>query len=120
LDLEKLRFGNRLNVLFEMEGQIADKCVPPLILILFLENSFKHGVKNILAKIDIEISLKVKDGFLFFQVKNPVAQHNTGPGNMGIGLKNVRRRLELLYGDTYKLDTVENDNKYVASLKMPV
>jgi LytS/YehU family sensor histidine kinase len=120
LDLEKLRFGKRLNVLFEMEGQIADKCIPPLILILFLENSFKHGAMNIAAKIDIEISLKVKDEFLFFQVKNPVADHDAVPGNMCIGLKNVRRRLDLLYGDTYKLETAEKDHKYIVSLKIPV
>ena len=101
LDLEKLRFGQRLVVTFEMEGQIEEVSIPPMILILFLENSFKHGVKNNLNKIRIDISLKVEEGFLFFGVKNPVGE-NTSTGNTGIGLKNAKRRLELLYGNNYQ------------------
>src|SRR5580704_8757361 len=80
LDLEKLRFGQRLIVTFEMEGPIEEVAIPPMILILFLENSFKHGVKNNLNKIRIDISLKVATGFLFFTVKNPV-EENTSTGN---------------------------------------
>ena len=119
LDLEKLRFGQRLVVTFEMEGQIEEVNIPPMILILFLENSFKHGVKNNLNKIRIEISLKVEEGFLFFRVKNPVAE-NTSTGNTGIGLKNAKRRLELLYGNNYRLDLSEKQNEFIVSLKMPV
>ena len=119
LDLEKLRFGQRLVVTFEMEGQIEEVNIPPMILILFLENSFKHGVKNNLNKIHIAISLRVADGFLFFGVKNPVGD-NTSTGNAGIGLKNAKRRLDLLYGDNYHLDLSEKQNEFIVSLKMPV
>lgn len=119
LDLEKLRFGQRLIVTFEMEGSIEEVNIPPMILILFLENSFKHGVKNNLNKIQIDISLKVAGGFLFFTVKNPVAE-NTSTGNTGIGLKNAKRRLELLYGNNYRLDLLEKQNEFIVSLKMPV
>ena len=66
LDLEKLRFGQRLVVIFEMEGPIEEVSIPPMILILFLENSFKHGVKNNLNKIRIDISLKVEDRISIF------------------------------------------------------
>jgi LytS/YehU family sensor histidine kinase len=120
LDLEKLRFGRRLHVSFEIEGQIADVCVPPLIFILFVENSFKHGAKNIVNKIQIDISLKVEDEFLFFRVQNPVSVIDATPLSTGIGLKNVRRRLELLYADNYNLETVRKENEYIVSLKIPV
>jgi len=67
LDLEELRFGKRLTILFKVEGETDEVYIPPLILILFIENSFKHGVKNIVDKIEIEICLKVENENLFFQ-----------------------------------------------------
>ena len=119
LDLEKLRFGQRLVVTFEIDGQIEEVSIPPMILILFLENSFKHGVKNNLNKIRIDISLKIREGFLFFEVKNPV-EENRSTENRGIGLKNAKRRLELLYGNNYRLDLLEKEHEFIVSLKMPV
>ena len=120
LDLEKLRFGQRLSISFEIEGQIEDACIPPLVLIFFVENSFKHGVRNIVDKIKIDIQLKVESDFLFFQVKNPVSEKNALLTNTGIGLKNVKRRLELLYGDNFNLETEKKEKEYIASLKIPV
>jgi two-component system LytT family sensor kinase len=119
LDLEKLRFGQRLSVHFEIEGEIEEVSIPPMILILFVENSFKHGVKNNVNKINIEISIRVDGPFLFFRVKNPVGE-NKPSENRGIGLKNAGRRLELLYGHRYQLDISEKDNEFTVSLKMPV
>lgn len=118
LDLEKLRFGQRLSVSFEIEGEIDEVSIPPMILILFVENSFKHGVKNNINKIIIEIFLKVEGAYLFFSIKNPVGE-NAPRENTGIGLKNARRRLELLYGKNYQLDISEKDNEFNVSLKMP-
>lgn len=120
LDLEQLRFGQRLAVSFNVKGETDEQRIPPMILILFLENSFKHGVKNNLNKIKIEITLTVDQGMLFFQVKNPVPENNIPSANTGIGLKNVKRRLELLYGPHYTLDISEQDKQYIVSLKMPV
>jgi two-component system, LytTR family, sensor kinase len=118
LDLEKLRFGQRLSVSFEIEGKIDEVSIPPMILILFVENSFKHGIKNNINKIIIEISIKVEGAFLFFIIKNPIGE-NASNENTGIGLRNARRRLELLYGKNYQLDISEKDNDFIVSLKMP-
>ena len=120
LDVESLRFGERLNVTFDIEGQIEQINIPPMVLILFLENSFKHGVKNNLNKINIDILLKVESGYLYFQVMNPVTADDKTTENAGIGLKNVRRRLDLLYGNDYLLDTTVAENTYTVTLKMPV
>ncbi len=119
LDLEKLRFGQRLSVPFEIEGKIDDVNIPPMILILFVENSFKHGIKNNIHKIVIEISLIVEETFLLFSIKNPIGE-NISKENAGIGLKNARRRLDLLYGSRYQLDITDENNEFVVSLKMPV
>jgi len=120
LDLEKLRFGQRLTVLFEIEGETTDKTIPPLILILFVENSFKHGVKNIVNDIFIEIGLKIEKDFLHFTVTNPVEGSPNSKENNGIGLKNVRRRLDLLFGNRYQLDLQNKQGKYRVLLKIPV
>jgi LytS/YehU family sensor histidine kinase len=119
LDLEKLRFGQRLTVLFEIEGQIEEVSIPPMILILFVENSFKHGIKNNVNQIHIDISLRMQGEYLYFRIKNPAGNH-TSTENAGIGLKNVKRRLELLYGKNYQLDISEAENEFIVFLKIPV
>ncbi len=120
LDLEKLRFGQRLDISFDMEGPIEEVIIPPMILILFIENSFKHGVKNNVHKIRIEIDLKVAGDSLFFKVKNPLGERILQGTTTGIGLKNAARRLELLYGNQYQLDCSQSEHDFVASLKIPV
>ncbi|MBS1664966.1 MAG: histidine kinase [Bacteroidetes bacterium] len=130
LDVEQLRFGQRLSVSFTRSGFMDDVNIPPMILILFLENSFKHGVKNNINKIHIDISLNVDKHFLYFKVENPYTEHpsaDTAHTNAsdpihakGIGLKNVRRRLDLLFPDAYTLDIQVKDNIFIVSLKMPL
>jgi two-component system, LytTR family, sensor kinase len=119
LDLEKLRFGQRLDISFDMEGPIEEVKIPPMILILFIENSFKHGIKNNVHKIRIEIDLKVAGDSLFFKVKNPLGERILQGKTTGIGLKNAARRLELLYGNQYQLEYSQSENDFVASLKIP-
>ncbi|HTE25401.1 sensor histidine kinase [Flavitalea sp.] len=119
IDLEKLRFGNRLVIEFEVCGDPAGLRIPPLLLILFVENSFKHGVRNNIGKTEIKACLKIESGFISFRIENPVSVSDA-PSSGGIGLKNVKRRLELLYGDKYKLDTIAEAGKYTAILRLPV
>jgi len=120
LDVEQLRFGQRLSVSFTLQGKTEEMNIPPMILILFIENSFKHGVKNNINKINIDISLRVENGFLRFRVENPAPEEEVSTENAGIGLKNGRRRLDLLYGDGYSLDTSTANGIYIAELKIPV
>lgn len=127
LDVEQLRFGSRLSISFTIEGVTAGVQIPPMILILFLENSFKHGVKNNISHILLTIRLTVKAGHLFFHVENPAPEEEHALLNFrhtddarGIGLKNVRRRLDLLYGDRYTLDIREENKVFMVSLKMPL
>jgi two-component system LytT family sensor kinase len=120
LDVEQLRFGKRLSVSFTISGLIKEANIPPMVLILFLENSFKHGFKNNISRIQLTIFLQVADGHLFFRVENPVSEEENAGGNNGIGLKNVRRRLDLLYGNRYTLDIREADSIFIVSLKIPL
>jgi len=119
LDVEKLRFGQRLSINFTWSGFAGDISIPPMILILFLENSFKHGVKNNISKIHIDIALWLDDQFLYFRVDNPVTLDEP-PNEKGIGLANVRRRLDLLYEDRYSLDIKTDNGIFSVLLKMPL
>lgn len=120
LDVEQLRFGNRLTISFNIEGDTTGIQIPPMILILFLENSFKHGVKNNISNILLTICLRVESDHLLFHVENPISEEEKDPNAKGIGLSNVRRRLDLLYGDRHTLDIRETEGRFIVTLKMPL
>ena len=116
--LEKLRFGSRLTLCFEKKGDTGFFQIPPLLLITFVENSFKHGLKGKMGRVRIDICLRVEKGLLFFNVCNPAGQEESAPG--GIGLKNVRRRLDILYEGRYDLRLERTDDLFEIKLKIPL
>jgi len=121
IDVEKLRFGSRLEVQFDIEGAVEQVYIPPMLLNLFVENSFKHGTKHLAYDIRINLLLRIENEYLFFTISNPLPEKPVVKNEAaGIGLKNVQRRLELLYGSNYTLDITENKNTYLVSLKIPV
>ncbi len=119
IDLEKLRFGNRLAIDFHVSGEPIGYRIPPLLLILFVENSFKHGVRNTIGSTEIKVCLSISATAVSFRIENPVSTDVNGSGG-GIGLRNVRRRLDLLYGDDYKLETCNEAGRYIAALTLPL
>jgi two-component system LytT family sensor kinase len=121
--LEKLRFGNRLSLSFEKEGLHlpgAPIRIPPLILLTFVENSFKHGMNQIIGEGRITIRLKVLPGELWFDICNDVGLENGTGAKNGIGLRNVVRRLDLLYGARYTLDLSGTEDTFHVTLKIPL
>lgn len=119
IDLERLRFGSRLDIEFEVAGDPVDLRIPPLLLILFVENSFKHGVRNNIGKAHITACLRITDNYIEFKIQNPVTIADQ-PASGGIGLRNVKRRLELLYGDRFKMESSKHDGRYTALLQLPI
>ncbi|WP_421978407.1 sensor histidine kinase [Roseivirga seohaensis] len=110
IDLQELRFKAMGIVSFKVEGDVSEKHIAPLILFPFVENAFKHGAQ--LNRPDaIQISLKVKDD-LVYEVKNGIVDRN---GNQqkdsvgGIGLGNIRRRLELIYPSDFALEVEQTE-----------
>ena len=123
--LERLRFGNRLSLLFEKEGVPPDPIrIPPLILLTFVENSFKHGMSQTIGEGRIDISLKVDAHQLFFRIDNSIPSPANGSSipspATGLGLRNVTRRLDLLYGPDYRLDISETPTNFHVTLKIPL
>jgi len=116
--LEKLRFGGRLTLCFEKKGDTSFLQIPPLLLITFVENSFKHGLKDRMGPVRIDICLRVEKEALLFEVCNPAGPEESEPG--GIGLKNVRRRLDILYEGRYDLQLKRADELFEIKLKIPL
>jgi len=118
IDLQKLRFGKRLNVTFEVELTEDWHTIEPMLLIPFVENAFKHGTGMIENPV-IDISLKVANGELQFAVKNKyIAMDEAKDKVSGIGMSNVRRRLELLYGNKHDFKIDKTSDWYIVTLQL--
>ncbi len=120
LELEELRHGNKVTSKIEIKGDIDDVKIPPLLLLPFIENCFKHGAKN---NDDIALSIyfeNSEDEQLIFKAKNNFNLHNEIIKKHGIGIENIKRRLELLYKNKYLLETKIIDDTYNVLLKIPI
>lgn len=125
LDLERLRYGEKMEIDMDISGEIKDKKIAPILLLSFVENAFKHGANKIIGKIKISINFKVKDDYLYFSISNPnptKSQYKkkvNSPG--GIGLKNVKKRLELGYSkEDYDLSIKTKGKLFNVKLKIKV
>jgi len=121
IDIEKLRYDETLDVSFSISGKTKKIIVKPLILIPLVENAFKHGARNSTKNGYIKIDLKATKKLLDFRVENSFEKQTKKiKGQIGgIGLTNLKKRLELNYGpDFYSLDVIEEKNKYIAHLKV--
>ncbi len=115
-ELKKLQTGTRDVVRMSVEGDIEAVRIPPMLLIPFLENAFKHGsLRDIDEHIGIDVS--VSENRLLFRVENPVTNARKDP-TPGIGLVNVRRRLELLYPSAHTLDISDTGDRFIATLML--
>lgn len=119
LELEKLRYGDRVQSEISIEGDIDDVTVPPLIFLPFIENCFKHGIKKE-GNIKVDIDFVVGDKFLYFSVENTLDDDAEFITKHGIGIENVKRRLELLYGKKHKLKTIESEETFKVLLTLPL
>jgi two-component system LytT family sensor kinase len=124
INLEKLRNQkNQIQVQFMVKGEPGNVAISPLLLINFLENAFKHGVKAGFSESYVHVTLEIKNHTLIMEMENskPPAlaisdKSITEEG--GIGIVNVRRRLDILYPNRYKLNIQNNPNEYLVLLSI--
>lgn len=119
LALEKVRYGDRVRVYFHKH--INNDCkIAPLILLTFIENAFKHGVKQELEQAEISITITTKEENIIFEIVNTKPLKTKEPTTEALGLKNVQKQLELLYPDKYDLNISETDHHYTVVLTLKV
>lgn len=121
MDLEKLRQKDDVMMEFTTEGEIGEQLISPMLFTPFLENAFKHGINKVLKDACVKVHLKVDSDHLYFRVQNTKPEFE--PDNItkrqgGIGLANVRKRLELLYPGNYSLDIQNTLTKYIIELNL--
>ncbi len=117
LALQKIRYGKRIDVSFKTEVKKGTQ-IAPLILLTFVENAFKHGVKEELKQAEISISLVTKGNQIVFKISNTKPGTDFLPDAEKLGLKNVRMQLELLYPKTHFLEISDTENKYTLTLSL--
>lgn len=107
--LYQLKEEDPLNIKMDFEDIQPDMLIPPMLFIPFIENSFKHSKIEDLERNWIKMSLKANETFVF-RIQNSIPQTSFTKDKVGgIGLENIKRRLELIYGDSYLLD-IKNEN----------
>ena len=118
--LERMRYGDRVEVLFTETGDMAGRQIAPMMLLPFVENAFKHGVSTETKDAWVRINVKVTAGKLVLLVENCKCGHRASNSSRdmasGIGLKNLQRRLELLYENRYELEIEDEPDSYAARL----
>lgn len=120
LEIEKHRFGNRLDVRLKCADETLSLLIPPLLLQPAVENAVKFGIYDTIAQTQIEISA-VKDGpYLIIRIINSFDSETTNPkAGTGFGLKSIQRRLFLLFSRSDLLDIQVNENTFQTILTIP-
>lgn len=118
LALERIRYGNDVSIKTNFNEDFGRMLVVPLILFPFIENAFKHGIDATIESSWIEISLEVIDNVLHFKVNNSVGNAYPTEEFGGVGVANVKKRLNIHYVNKYKLINQIQDGVYSINLQL--
>lgn len=124
--LEKIRYAEQMQMTIDINGRPDEKMIAPLLLIPFVENSFKHGASKMITQPWVKLAIHIENNWLRFTVMNSKPSTNEFPlskallpvGQGNIGLKNVTKRLQLLYPGTHELSIVSESDSYSVYLSL--
>lgn len=122
MELQNLRTQKDHKIQFETVGEIKGKKIAPLIFLPFVENSFKHGLKGGAKNAYVNIRLQVEAKTLLFEIENSKGQTSELTNNRykGIGIENVKKRLELIYPDLYSLKILDEEETFRVLLQVQI
>ena len=118
ITLMRLRYTDKVQISIDLPAQTPDLMIPPLMLITFIENAFKHGVSYQHASF-IEVKAEVQGDTLYFSCRNSKAEKSNEEKG-GVGLANVKQRLKLLYDNDYSLKIQDDSDVYSVQLTIPL
>lgn len=119
LDIEKVRFGARLNFVSKVPEKCINFGIPNMILQPLIENSIKHGVYNSTEEVMVELTCSEENGFVVIVIKNDYDPDAIKKVGQGIGLSNIRKRLQLIYQRQDLLETIADKMVFRAILRLP-
>ncbi len=120
VEIERIRYGEKLNITFKTEGNTDNLEIAPILLLAFFENAFKHGVSKLIQKPFVQIQIIAQDNNFHLHItnsRNPNSKTNENY-TQGIGLKNVKKRLELLYSDKHQLQIIPGSDTFDIDLQI--
>jgi len=120
LTIEQVRFGARLKVEQDIKEECQKVMVPPLILQPLVENAVRHGIAHLVDGGTIRIHCERRGDRLVIQIENPIDLDRPRRKGSGLGLKNVRSRLDALYGNESRLDVEETNDYFQIKLSFPI
>jgi sensor histidine kinase YesM len=118
VELERLRLSQRAIISFNTQGRFDGQLLPPMLLIPFVENAFKHGVEAATGQVFVTIDLSLQGNELFFVVENSKPARLAAPTTPGTGLPNVRKRLALLFPGRHMLSIDDEPATYRSTLQL--
>ena len=118
INLEKIRYGNKLEVHMEMPQNTDGVYIAPLLLLPFVENCFKHGASHMLQNPWINLTIGLKETTLVMKLMNGKATAGQEPREPGIGISNVKQRLNLLYKDKHNFQVTEDEEVFIVDLRV--
>ncbi len=116
ISLEEQRYQDRFNCNLSIKGEINEVMVPPVMMLPFVENAFKHGINKESEGAWMNIDLKVEGEKLYFKLENSLPEQREVKGKGGLGIKNVERRLELLFPHGHTLRYGPESDRYAIEL----
>ena len=122
ITLMSLRYTDNVQITVNLPSAPAGSEVPPLLFVTFVENAFKHGI-SYQQQSFVEVGATIENGMLTFQCRNSKKEEKGERKEEragGVGLKNIRERLELIYGSRYTLNITNNTNTYHIELTIPL
>ncbi|TSE10567.1 MULTISPECIES: sensor histidine kinase [Aquimarina] len=119
IELEKMRHCDRVISNVDISGNIDDVKVVPMLFLPFIENAFKHGLRDN-DRMELSISFERNGNELIFISKNNYEEQLEIEKSNGIGIKNVKRRLQILYPKNFTLNISRKNNEYSILLKIPI
>jgi hypothetical protein len=117
--LENIRIRHKTEISF-IKDYNAEARIPPMLLMTFIENIFKHGIDKSSSDNKVDISLIHQDGYLLFQTRNRIHNKTAQESPHGFGIENLRKRLTLLYGPQFELNIDNSHRHFTAFLKVPL
>lgn len=120
VDIEKMRYGDKLDVDIRVSGEVGDRKIAPLIILPFVENCFKHGASEDLQQSWVKITIDSHADHIVIKVENSKASDNGKQPirDEGIGIQNVKRRLDLLYPGKYELKIMNGEETFLIILSI--
>lgn len=119
LDIEKVRFGHRLNTVMDCPESLQSMKLPALILQPVVENAIKFGLYDTTGDVTIRIEARAEEGLLEITISNPFDEHTSSRAGTGFGLTAIHRRLDLLFNRRDLLRTEKRDGLFLTTLRIP-